>query len=459
MTQVKPRGSSKPHIVVFPFPAQGHLLPLLDLTHQLCLRGVTVSVIVTPGNLTHLSPLLSAHPTSVSAVVFPFPPHPSLPSGVENVKDVGNSGNLPIMASLRRLREPIVLWFQSHPNPPLALLSDFFLGWTHGLCEQLCVPRFAFFSISSFLVSVLEFCFENMDRVGSTDPVRLLDLPRSPVFEGEHLPSVFRRCLRAPSSPDVLETVRDFNVNSLSYGSVFNSSVCVEDEYLEYVKKKMGHDRFYVTGPLCSIEPGLKPPESGSVDSNLLSWLDGSPNGSVLYVCFGSQKALTEDQCHALALGLERSMTRFVWVVKKDPVPDGFEDRVSGRGIVVREWVPQLLVLRHVAVGGFLSHCGWNSVLEGITSGAVILGWPMEADQFVNARLLVEHLGAAVRVCQGAETVPDPDDLGRVIAETMGEGGRRVAARAEELRRKTDAEANGSSIADLQRLVEEFGKL
>ncbi|KAG2334657.1 hypothetical protein Bca52824_005837 [Brassica carinata] len=417
---------STPHIAVFPFPAQGHLLPLLDLTHHLCLRGVTVSVIVTPGN---------------------------------NVRDVGNSGNLPIMASLRRLRDPIVLWFRSHPNPPVALVSDFFLGWTHGLCDQIGVPRFAFFSISSFLVSVLRFCFENVDRIRSTDPVRLLDLPRSPIFKEEHLPSVFRRCLQAPS-PDLLETARDFSMNALGYGSVFNSSLCVEDEYLEHVKKQStSHERFYVTGPLCSIEPGLKS-ESGSLDSNLLSWLDGSPDGSVLYVCFGSQKSLTQDQCRALALGLERSMARFVWVVKTDPmIPDGFEDRVSGRGILVRGWVPQLLVLRHVAVAGFLSHCGWNSVLEGITSGAVILGWPMEADQFVNARLLVDHLGAAVRVCQGAETVPDPDDLGRVIAEMMGEGGRKVAARAEELRWKTDAEANGSSIVDLQRLVEEFGKL
>uniref|UniRef100_A0A1J3F233 UDP-glycosyltransferase 89A2 n=1 Tax=Noccaea caerulescens TaxID=107243 RepID=A0A1J3F233_NOCCA len=448
---------SKPHILVFPFPAQGHLLPLLDLTHQLCLRGITVSVVVTPGNLTYLSPLISAHP-SVSAVVFPFPPHPSLPSGVENVKDVGNSGNLPIMASLRQLRDPIIHWFRSHPNPPTALISDFFLGWTHDLCNQIGIPRFAFFSISAFLVSVLQFCFENIDQIKSTDPIHLLDLPRSPIFKEEHLPSVLRRCLQTPIAD--LETVKDFSMNLLSHGCVFNSAECLEPDYLEYVKQRMGHDRFFLIGPLCSIGSGLKS-DSGSIDPNLLSWLDGSPNGSVLYVCFGSQKALTKDQCDALALGLERSMTRFVWVAKKDPIPDGFEDRVSGRGIVVRGWVPQLAVLRHVAVGGFLSHCGWNSVLEGITSGAVILGWPMEADQFVNARMLVEHLGAAVRVCEGAETVPDPDELGRVIAETMVEGGHEVAARAEEIRRKTGAvtEANGSSIADLQRLVKEFGRL
>ncbi|AED90611.1 UDP-glycosyltransferase 89A2 [Arabidopsis thaliana] len=455
----KSENSKPPHIVVFPFPAQGHLLPLLDLTHQLCLRGFNVSVIVTPGNLTYLSPLLSAHPSSVTSVVFPFPPHPSLSPGVENVKDVGNSGNLPIMASLRQLREPIINWFQSHPNPPIALISDFFLGWTHDLCNQIGIPRFAFFSISFFLVSVLQFCFENIDLIKSTDPIHLLDLPRAPIFKEEHLPSIVRRSLQTPS-PD-LESIKDFSMNLLSYGSVFNSSEILEDDYLQYVKQRMGHDRVYVIGPLCSIGSGLKS-NSGSVDPSLLSWLDGSPNGSVLYVCFGSQKALTKDQCDALALGLEKSMTRFVWVVKKDPIPDGFEDRVSGRGLVVRGWVSQLAVLRHVAVGGFLSHCGWNSVLEGITSGAVILGWPMEADQFVNARLLVEHLGVAVRVCEGGETVPDSDELGRVIAETMGEGGREVAARAEEIRRKTEAavtEANGSSVENVQRLVKEFEKV
>ncbi|KAG2304921.1 hypothetical protein Bca52824_033572 [Brassica carinata] len=94
------RNGSKPHIMVFPYPAQGHLLPLLDLTHQLiCLHGdITVSII-----------------------------NPSLPLGVENVKDIGPSGNPLIMASIRQLREPIVSWLSSHLNTPVAIISDFFL--------------------------------------------------------------------------------------------------------------------------------------------------------------------------------------------------------------------------------------------------------------------------------------------------------------------------------------------
>ncbi|EOA27102.1 hypothetical protein CARUB_v10023200mg [Capsella rubella] len=443
----------KPHIMVFPFPAQGHLLPLLDLTHQLCLQGVNVSVVVTTGNLQYLSPLLSAHPSSVSPIVLPFPSHPSLPPGVENVKDIGNSGNLPIIASLRQLRDPIIEWFCSHPNPPVALISDFFLGWTHELCNQIGVPRFAFFSSGPYLAAVLEFCFDNIDVVKSTDPVHFLDLPGSPVFKEEHLPSVVRRCLRSPS-PDIRSFKDESLMNFLSFGCVFNTAESLEAKYLDYVKTRVGHDRVFGVGPLCSI--GLDSGGAGKSDP-LLSWLDGCPDGSVLYICFGSQKALTKEQCDALALGLEKSMTRFVWVAKSEPIPEGFEARVSGRGTVVRGWVPQRAVLAHVAVRGFLSHCGWNSVLEAITSGVTVLGWPMEADQFVNARLLVDDLGVAVQVCEGEGTVPDPDELVRIIDETMGEGGREVAARAKEIRLKL--EAKGSSFVDLERLVIEIGSL
>ncbi|XP_010509811.1 PREDICTED: UDP-glycosyltransferase 89A2-like [Camelina sativa] len=443
----------RPHIVVFPYPAQGHLLPLLDLTHQLCLGGINVSVVVTTGNLQYLSPLISAHPSSVTPIVFPFPSHPSLPPGVENVKDIGNAGNLPMIASLRQLRDPIIQWFRSHQTPPVALISDFFLGWTHELCDQLGVPRFAFFSSGPYLASVLEFCFGNIDVLKSTDPVHLLDLPGSPVFKVEHLPSVVRLCLRSPS-PDIRSIKDDSLMNFLSYGCVFNTAECLEAKYLNYVKKRLGHDRVFGVGPLCSI--GLDTGGAGKSDP-LLSWLDGCPDGSLLYICFGSQKALTKEQCDALALGLKRSMTRFVWVGKSDPLPEGFEDQVSGRGRVVRGWVPQRAVLSHVAVRGFLSHCGWNSVLEAITSGVTVLGWPMEADQFVNAKLLVEDLGVAVQVCEGDGTVPDPDQLGRIIDESMGEGGREVAARAEEMRQKL--EVKGSSTVDLERLVKELRSL
>ncbi|KAL0696748.1 hypothetical protein Bca4012_063928 [Brassica carinata] len=454
------RNGSKPHIMVFPYPAQGHLLPLLDLTHQLiCLHGdITVSIIVTPKNLPYLSPLLTAHPSAVSAVTFPFPQNPSLPLGVENVKDIGPSGNPLIMASIRQLREPIVSWLSSHLNTPVAIISDFFLGWTN----DLGIPRFAFFSSGAFLASILHFFSDKLHLFESTQPVCLSDLPLSPVFKTEHLPSLSQR---SPSTQD-LECQRDTMMNFSSYGCVFNSCQCLEGEYLDYVKLKMGHNRVFGVGPLSSVGLGKGDSQSSVNVKALMSWLDGCLDGSVLYICFGSQKVLTKDQCDALALALEKSMTRFVWVAKTDPIPDGLEDRVVGRGIVFRGWAPQVAVLSHVAVGGFLSHCGWNSVMEAVASGTMILGtmilaWPLEADQFVDARLLVEHMGVAVRVCEGGDTVPNPHELGRVLAETMGECGSEVRGRAKEMGQKARAatEAGGSSNADLERLVKELASL
>ncbi|XVF43299.1 hypothetical protein PTKIN_Ptkin02bG0029000 [Pterospermum kingtungense] len=279
--------SINPHILVFPYPAQGHMLALLDLTHQLALRGPTITILVTPKNLPLISSLLSSHPSSITPLVLPFPSHPRIPPGVEHVQDVGSTGIYPIMAALGELYDP--------------LLS----------------------------------------------------------------------CSGSGSDPN----------------------------------------------------------------DQVLTWLDRCPHGSVVYVCFGSQKLLRKEQMEGLAKGLEKSGTRFVWVVKQGTrqeqdddgygvIPDGFENRVAGRGLVIKGWASQLLILNHNAVGAFLSHCGWNSFLEGIVNGVMILAWPMEADQHVNARILVDDMGVAVRVCEGADSVPDSDELGRAIAESMTEGGR-----------------------------------
>ncbi|KAL0408779.1 UNVERIFIED_CONTAM: UDP-glycosyltransferase 89A2 [Sesamum radiatum] len=103
------------HILVFPFPAQGHMLALLDLARQLSLRGLTITILVTPRNIPILNPLLSAN-ASIQTLVFPFPSDPSIPPGVENLKDLGNHGNMPFIAALSRLQNPIFQWFKSHSN-------------------------------------------------------------------------------------------------------------------------------------------------------------------------------------------------------------------------------------------------------------------------------------------------------------------------------------------------------
>ncbi|CAI9096399.1 OLC1v1032542C1 [Oldenlandia corymbosa var. corymbosa] len=462
------------HVLMFPFPAQGHILPMLDFTHQLAIRGLTITILVTPKNAPVLDPLLSSHP-SIQTLIFPFPDHPSVPPGVENVKDIGNQGNGPIISALSKLHDPILQWFNSHSNPPAALISDFFLGWTHDLAHQIGIPRVVFYSSGAFSTAVMQNLWVNFDSITvPTSVVDFPDLPRSPSFIWEHLPSVFRRSKEnfSGTNPDSVVVRNGMVANTSSWGAVFNTFEDLESEYLCWWRKKMGF--VFAVGPLNLIgvpdSMGRGNLNSRSIDGGVLQWLDGCPDGSVLYVCFGSQKVLKKAQMEALAIGLENSGVRFIWVNKPvtaqqlidgyGSVPDGFEDRVSGRGVVVNGWAPQVPILNHKAVGGFLSHFGMNSMLEAIVAGVVILGWPMEADQFIDERLLVDHIGAAVRVCQGLDTVPDPDALAQMINLAMRKD-TVERERAKKLRNKAlgAVQIGGSSIKDLDGFVSELAQL
>ncbi|KAK8486335.1 hypothetical protein V6N13_076653 [Hibiscus sabdariffa] len=466
----RPKSGSGTHILVFPYPAQGHMLSLLDLTHQLALRGLTITILVTPKILPFLSPLLSSHPSSITPLVFPFPSHPLIPPGVEHVKDLGNSGNIPLMAALAKLHDPLFHWFNSHSNPPVAIISDFFLGWTQQLAARLQIPRIVFFCVSTLLVSIFDYLWSNVEKVKSLKEVEFGHLPDSPIFKNEHLPSLFK-CYKQ-SDPDS-EFVKDGGIANLkSWACVLNTFDALEAVYVQCLRTHLGHDRVFTVGPLSltGLEVTGRSDSGSEQNDQILNWLDRCPDGSVVYVCFGSQKLLRKEQIEALAKGLEKSGTRFIWVVKPGTiqqqeegsgvVPDGFEERVAGQGLVIKGWAPQVPILNHEAVGGFLSHCGWNSVSEAIVGGVIILAWPMEADQYVNARLLVDDTGVGVRVSEGADSVPDSDELGRAIAEAMTDGGG-MKAKAKHLKNKAleAVSDGGSSMKDLDRFVQQLAQL
>ncbi|PON76746.1 UDP-glucuronosyl/UDP-glucosyltransferase [Trema orientale] len=464
--------NQSPHILMFPYPAQGHMLAFLDLTHHLALQDFIITIITTPKNHKILGPLLSAHPATIHTLVFPFPSYATLSSGVENIMDIGGPGNIAMMNALSKLKEPIVQWFHSHPNPPVALISDFFLGWTLQLANQINIPRISFSSIAALQFSVLDKCWSVLSLVRETSPsvVDFPDIPGSPSFRVELMPSVFRRCRESNPETDFIKDFLATNISS--WGIVINTFEGFEGDYLRYLKNRAGHHRVYGVGPLNLLGTKKRHVLENNRDSaDVLAWLDSCPDDSVLYVCFGSQKLLNRQQMVALAAGLERSGVRFLWVVKTGTaeeaaegygeVPDGFEEKVGNRGLVVKGWASQLLILNHRAVGGFLNHCGWNSMLEASGAGVTrILGWPMEADQHVNAKLLVELRGVVKRVCEGGEAVPDPDELAKEIAELMkGDAPERMRAKEWGEKALAAVSAGGSSLRDLDELVRELRQL
>ncbi|KAF5730065.1 hypothetical protein HS088_TW20G00435 [Tripterygium wilfordii] len=228
----------------------------------------------------------------------------------------------------------------------------------------------------------------------------------------------------------------------LAAGILVNSSLDIEPgAFKALMEVKPGFPPIYPIGPL--TQPG----KSSSVDdrSGCLEWLDNQPNGSVLFVNFGSGGTLSIDQINELAFGLEMSGQRFLWVVRppndnvnaayfeangadEDPsefLPNGFLDRTRDVGLVVLNWAPQIEVMAHGSTGGFLTHCGWNSILEAIVNGVPLIAWPLYAEQKMNAVLLADDLNVAIRVQIGADGLVGRDDIAKYVKGLMaGEEGK-----------------------------------
>ncbi|KAK9996318.1 hypothetical protein SO802_021004 [Lithocarpus litseifolius] len=495
--------STGAHILAYTYPASGHIIPLLDLTHQLLRRGLTVTVVVIPTNLSLLQPLLSLHPSSLHPLVLPAPEPPTPSWKSRMAKD----------QAMRDLHYPLLLnWFHSHISPPIAIISDFFLGWTHHLAKQLGLPRVVFSPSGASGLSVLFSLWRDLPK--NEDPedmdfqVLLPKIPNSPLYPWRQLPNQYKNCKEG--DPDWEFSKNNMLDNFASWGLVVNSFTELERVYLDHLRTELGHERVWAVGPLLPLVDDMVGSSSRGGSSSIpceqvMAWLNSRNDNSVVYVCFGSRTTLNTKQMDVLASALEQSRVEFILCVRGlderhvGVIPDGFEDRVEGRGLVIKGWAPQVAILKHLAVGAFLTHCGWNSVLEGISAGrnytllrvyvsshsqaggthqlwvpsavrekqhapvtgcsfssagVVMLTWPMGSDQFTNAKLLVDQLGVGILAGENIENIPEPSKLAHLLVESVS------ATRLERVRVKELSEAalgsikGGSSDKDLDEFVE-----
>uniref|UniRef100_A0A453DL49 Uncharacterized protein n=1 Tax=Aegilops tauschii subsp. strangulata TaxID=200361 RepID=A0A453DL49_AEGTS len=197
--------------------------------------------------------------------------------------------------------------------------------------------------------------------------------------------------------------------------------------------------RLYCIGPL------VKPEEVGvgtTERHECLAWLDGQPKASVVFLCFGSSGRFSAEQVKQTAAGLETSGQRFLWVVRRPAegddhldvlFPNGFLHRTKERGLVVMSWAPQRQVLAHGAIGGFVTHCGWNSVLEAVMAGVPMLAWPLYAEQRMNKVLLVDGMQLAVAMDGYDRQMVEAQEVAAKVSWLIESGGGR------ELRQRTHA--------------------
>ncbi|XP_071704283.1 flavonol 3-O-glucosyltransferase UGT89B1-like [Rutidosis leptorrhynchoides] len=457
--------SSNTHLLVYTFQPPGHIIPLLDLTDHLLRRGLTITVIISASNLSLLNPLIASHPTFLHKLVFTDPDPDHNPSSDHPLIDE--------VLATQKLFDPIVKWFESHPSPPLAIISDFFLGWTNELASHLGIRRLVFSPSGALGYSIFNILWQDTFEINALNSredesflLSFTELPNSPELAWCQLSQLWRSYKKGdPGFENFRKGILD---NMTSWGMVFNTFEGLEGVYIDYVKKQMGHDRVWAVGPLLPDEHGAmgstgRGGSSAVPPHDLLMWLDKKRDDSVVYVCFGSRETLSEKQMSALTSALELSNVDFILCVKESDlkfITSGFEERVGGRGFMIKGWAPQLAILRHQAVGSFVTHCGWNSTLEGVSSGVMMLTWPKGADQFANAMLLVDQLSVGIRVCEGGpEEVPDSTELARILDESL-KSDRPERIKVKKLNQTaTKAVKEGTSIQDLDSFVMHLSEL
>ncbi|VAH99060.1 unnamed protein product [Triticum turgidum subsp. durum] len=468
------------HLLFFPFLAPGHLIPTTDMAVLFAARGVSCTILTTPVNAAIIrsavdraneasAGISSSLPIDISVVPFP---DVGLPPGVENFAALTSQDERDrFFRALPLFREPFGrLLADTRPD---AVVSDSFFHWSVDAAAEHGVPRIAFLGSSMFARS----CSDSMLRhnplaAAPDDPDALVTLPGLP-----HRVEMRRSQMMDPARASHWAFFESVNAaDQRSFGEVFNSFQELEPDYVEHYRATLGR-RAWLVGPVALAGKDDMAGRGASAPSpdadGCVRWLDAKPAGSVVYVSFGTLASFSPAELRQLARGLDLSGTNFLWAMgaaaDSSPekwMPEGFAELVAprgGRGFIVRGWAPQLLILNHPALGGFVTHCGWNSVLEAVSAGVPMVTWPRHADQFNNEMLIVELLKVGVSV--GAKDYGSSLDAhevvaGEVIAGSIGRlmesGAIQKKAKDLAVKARGAVETGGSSYDAVGRLMEEL---
>ncbi|EPS58229.1 hypothetical protein M569_16586, partial [Genlisea aurea] len=371
-----------PHFALFPFLSQGHLIPILYLGRLLRRHSAAVTVFTTPKNVATVKAIIR-DADDIDVVILPFPQNiDGVPAGVENTHDLPSMESfLPFARATTSMKESFEEGLRTLRPPASAVISDMFLGWTLSSAAKFQIPRYVFSGMGNFASAILIIVSTQRPQAGTEsvdEEFSLKDFPAIKLTRNDFEPP-FNEV--DPTGPHADFVAEQYEARIMSQGSLVNSAHELEKEFEDYLNTKFS-PRVISAGPFClTAETPPLPPSTASY----IKFLDikQGEGESVLYVSFGTQAEISRDQIKEIATGLENSGVNFLWALRTstagDDFFDGFENRVKNRGAVIREWVDQLLILRHEAVKGSLSHCGWNSVTESISAGVPILAMPFMA--------------------------------------------------------------------------------
>ncbi|KAG2606963.1 UDP-glycosyltransferase 73B5-like [Panicum virgatum] len=337
--------AGRDHVVIFPFMAKGHTLPLLHFAAALSAhhRDLRVTLLTTPANGAFAA---GRRPPSVRLVELPFPTLPPLPPGVESTDALPCPSLYPaFLGATALLRDAFAGFLATLPSPPLALVSDFFLGFTRRAAADAGVRRVVFHGMSCFSMAICKALIVNPAAASfgpAGAPFHVLGMPEHVAITPDEVPDTLVK-LADPEDPVTRFIIDDVGFSDvLSWGVLVNSVAALDEDYVAPLESfYQPGARAWLVGPLFLAAGDTSEGDKEQDPDGCLAWLDerAAQPGSVAYVSFGTQAHITDAQLDEIAHGLAQSGHRFLWVVRSDTWSPPVDVAPDSR--IVRGWVLQ----------------------------------------------------------------------------------------------------------------------
>ncbi|EEF43595.1 gallate 1-beta-glucosyltransferase 84A24 [Ricinus communis] len=461
------------HVLLVSFPAQGHVNPLLRLGKRLASKGLLVTFAAPEivGKQMRNANNITDHesiPVGDGFIRFEFfeegleeddPRRKDLDQYIAQLELVGKQV---IPEMIRRNSE--------EGRPVSCLINNPFIPWVSDVAEDLGLPSAMLWVQSCGCFSAYYHYYHDLAPFPSEEnPETDVELPFMPVLKYDEVPSFLH-----PSTPFPFlrrAILGQFKNLEKPFCILMETFQELEHDLIEYMSKFC---------PIKPVGPLYKDPKALNSDvkgdflkaDDCIEWLDTKPPSSVVYVSFGSVVYFNQEQWIEIAYGLLNSDVSFLWVMKPpakesvfEPVvlPDEFLEKVADKGKVV-QWSPQEKVLAHQSIACFVTHCGWNSTMEALSSGVPVVCYPQWGDQVTDAKYLVDVFKVGVRMCRGmAENkLITRDEMKKCLLEATV-GPKAAEIRQNALKWKEAAEAavaeGGSSDMNMQGFVDKIKRM
>ncbi|KDP36254.1 hypothetical protein JCGZ_09819 [Jatropha curcas] len=414
-----PKKNSIFHIVMFPWFAVGHMTPFLHLSNRLAEKGLSTTFLL-PNKAIQQLKHFNLYPDLIAFHSLIIPPVDGLPAGTETASDIPIHLTHFLTIAMDRTRDQVEKVI--HEKKPKLVIYDV-AHWIPEITKSVGIKAINYTVVSAASLAIV------------LNPARKVTLEK-PITEAELAvpPSGY------PSSTVVLRrhevrsllfvsypfgegiTFYERITNAMKESDALAIRTCHETEgkFCDYIGSQYKKPVF-LTGPVIP-EPGKAP-----LEERWNKWLNGFEKDSVIFCAFGSQIVLEKEQFQELVLGFELAGLPFLVAIKppagistvEEALPEGFEKRVKGRGIICGEWVQQLKILDHPSVGCFVNHCGFGSMWEALMSNCQVVLVPHLGDQILNTRFMAEELKVAVEVERDENGWFSKENLSQAIKSVM----------------------------------------